>query len=160
MLKDIFGNNLDKIRLSFWSIEIVPRCLKVNLFNLSIFYLYKGRWKRGSFEKSILLSDKICLSKAICFRCIKVPSMQKGGHFSLKRFLRIPLLFLFSSKRKNIQISCQISCPLPSALQMFTGVYGVSAGFPCRLCMLWADPVIFTDCGENPMITIGFPRNL
>ena len=29
-----------------------------------------------------------------------------------------------------------------------------------RLCMLWGNPVIFTDCGENPMITIGFPRNL
>ena len=24
------------------------------------------------------------------------------------------------------------------------------------LCMLWGNPVIFTDCGENPMITI-FP---
>ena len=29
-----------------------------------------------------------------------------------------------------------------------------------RLCMLWGNPVIFTDCGENPIITIGFPRNL
>ena len=59
---------------------------------------------------------------------------------------------------------------------MFTGVYGVSVGFPWkravritekpytpqreRLCMLWGNPVIFTDCGENPMITIGFPRNM
>ena len=25
-----------------------------------------------------------------------------------------------------------------------------------RLCMLLGNPVIFTDCGENPMITIGF----
>ena len=25
-----------------------------------------------------------------------------------------------------------------------------------RLCMLWGNPVIFTDCGENPMITIGY----
>ena len=23
-----------------------------------------------------------------------------------------------------------------------------------RLCMLWGNPVIFTDCGENPMITM------
>ena len=61
-------------------------------------------------------------------------------------------------------------------LQMFTGHYGVSVGFPWkravritenlytaqreRLCMLWGNPVIFTDCGENPMIAIGFPRNL
>ena len=22
------------------------------------------------------------------------------------------------------------------------------------LCMLWGNPVIFTDCGENPMITM------
>ena len=29
-----------------------------------------------------------------------------------------------------------------------------------RLCMLWGNPVIFTDCGENPMIPIGFTRNL
>ena len=63
---------------------------------------------------------------------------------------------------------------------MFTGVYGVSIGFPCniygkgavritekpytaqreRLCMLWGNPVIFTDCGENPMITIGFPHKI
>ena len=28
------------------------------------------------------------------------------------------------------------------------------------LCMLWGNPVIFTDCGENPMISIGFPGNL
>ena len=28
------------------------------------------------------------------------------------------------------------------------------------LCMLWGNPVIFTDCGENPMINIGFLRNL
>ena len=60
---------------------------------------------------------------------------------------------------------------------MITGVYGVSVGFPCniyekravritekpytpqreRWCMLLGNPVIFTDCGENPMITIGFP---
>ena len=55
------------------------------------------------------------------------------------------------------------------ALQMFTGHYGVSACFPCtekpytpqreRLCMLWGNPLISTDCGKNPMITIGFPRN-
>ena len=25
-----------------------------------------------------------------------------------------------------------------------------------RLCMLWGKSVIFTDCGENPTITIGF----
>jgi hypothetical protein len=28
-----------------------------------------------------------------------------------------------------------------------------------RLCMLWGNPVIFTDCGENPMITVGFPAS-
>ena len=51
-------------------------------------------------------------------------------------------------------------------MQMFTGVYWVSVGFPLqyiwkravritkeRLCMLWANLVIFTDCGENPLIT-------
>ena len=27
-----------------------------------------------------------------------------------------------------------------------------------RLCMLWGNPVIFTDCGENPMITINIAR--
>ena len=31
---------------------------------------------------------------------------------------------------------------------------------PQRLCMLWGNTVIFTDCGENPMITIAFPCNL
>ena len=31
---------------------------------------------------------------------------------------------------------------------------------PQRECMLWGNPVIFTDCRENPMITIGFPCNL
>ena len=63
---------------------------------------------------------------------------------------------------------------------MFTGIYGVPIGFFLqylwkravritkkpytpqreRLHMLWGNPVIFTDCFENPMITTGFPQNL
>ena len=66
---------------------------------------------------------------------------------------------------------------------MFTGVYGVSIGFPVfpaismekgcknhretlysskggRVCMLWGNPVIFTDCRENTMITIGLRVSL
>ena len=35
-----------------------------------------------------------------------------------------------------------------SSLKMFTGVYRVIKGFFCNIC------------GENPMITIEFPRNL
>ena len=75
--------------------------LKMSLFDLSISYLYVGRWKRGSFEKSILLSDKICLSKAICFRCIKVPSMQKGGHFSFKTLSQNPPTFPLLQQKKE-----------------------------------------------------------
>ena len=29
-----------------------------------------------------------------------------------------------------------------------------------RLCMLWGNPVIFTDCRENPMTTIGQPFSI
>ena len=48
---------------------------------------------------------------------LKYHQCKKEDIFLLKRFPRIPPTFpFFTSKRKNIQISCQISCPLPSAL--------------------------------------------
>ena len=83
---------------------------------------------------------------------------------------RLPLSWSFNYANEFLASNC--------TLQMFTGIYGVPIGFFLqylwkravritkkpytpqreRLCMLWGNPVIFADFGENPMTTIGSIR--
>ena len=83
----------------------------------------------------------------------------------------------YSRNSKILSLKLPELFEIVSTLQMFTGVYGVFIGFPCniyekravriaekpytpqreRLCMLWGNPVIFTDCGEILQLSQGFP---
>ena len=91
-----FKCNLNKLTVLKW---IFSTCL----FFISIQVDEKGALLKNQFYCLI----KYAWVRQFASDALKYHQCKKEDIFLSKRFPRIPLLFLFSSKRKNIQISCR-----------------------------------------------------
>ena len=133
--------------------------------------------KNSEFQgKKQKKKEKSRLEKCIEGQAFLLLLLLKPIHFSMRTIYtyRSTLLFLI-----NVLLYKSNGCyfrELESTLQMFTGIYGVPVSFFSAISMekgcknhrktLYSSKgkilyvVIFTDCRENPMITIGFPCNL